>query len=245
MFETTTAPSRFRNVLLALACLAMGALGGWLVQWAGPGNRAQTEKVVHDYLMAHPEILPKAMQELQRRETAGQLSGIRADVERAWPGQALGNPQGKVTLVEFTDFACTYCRHSVADIEAMIAADPELRVVIRQWPILAPESVDAARMGLAAAEQGKYAAFHKAMFAAGRPDAQTIAAAARAAGVDIARAEQAMRQPKYEQELARNSELARSLGFNGTPSWVVGDQILAGAVGKDKLTEAVAAAKGG
>jgi protein-disulfide isomerase len=147
-----------------------------------------------------------------------------------------------VTLVEFTDFGCTYCRQSVADIEALIAANPDLRVVIRELPILSPQSADAAKMALAAAEQGKYAAFHRAMFAAGRPGPETIAAAAKAAGLDMDRARKTIADPRVEAELERNVDFARQLGFNGTPSWIAGEQLLSGAVGKDRLAEAIEAA---
>ena len=99
-------------------------------------------------------------------------------------------------------------------------------------------------MGLAAAAQGKYAAFHKAMFAAGRPDKAAIEAAAKAAGVDLAKAQQAMADPRCEAELNRNIELARQLGFNGTPSWVIGDNLLSGAVGEARLAKAIAEVRG-
>ena len=97
-------------------------------------------------------------------------------------------------------------------------------------------------MALAAAEQGRYAAFHRAMFAGGRPDAASIDAAARAAGLDMARAQKALAGTRISAEINRNVELARQLGFSGTPSWVVGDQILSGAVGKDQLAKAIATA---
>jgi protein-disulfide isomerase len=155
----------------------------------------------------------------------------------------LGNPAGKTVLVEFTDFACTYCRQSVADVEALVRENPDLKVVIREFPILSPLSADAARMGLAAAVQGKYAAFHHAMFEAGRPDPAAIAAAARAAGLDAAKAKALIATPEIEAELNRNVDFARQLGFNGTPSWVVGDEILSGAVGKERLAEAIAKAR--
>jgi protein-disulfide isomerase len=233
------------TLIVAAACLIVGAGGGWFWQsHNGVANKAQIEQVVHDYLMEHPEVLPDAMQALQKKQDAKQLAGVRADVEKVWPGQVLGNPNGKVTLVEFTDFACTYCRHSVEDVEAMIAANPDLRVVVRQLPIITPESADAARMGLAAAAQGRYALFHKAMFAIGRPDKAGIEAAAKAAGVDLAKAQAAMADPRYENELARNIEIARQLGFSGTPSWVIGDRLLSGAVGQEKLAKAIAEARG-
>lgn len=242
-------PSNHRTLLIAIACVAAGLALGWgWQQWrqsADPasalssGDRAAIEQVVHDYLIEHPEVLPKAMEALQRKENASALSGIRGDVMKEWPGQVLGNPAGKVTLVEFTDFACTYCRQSEADVDALIRANPELKVVIRQLPILSPESADAAKWGMAAAEQGKYSAFHHAMYAAGKPDARTIEAAVRAAGLDMARAQKAIADPRLEAELGRNMELARQLGFNGTPSWVVGDTLLSGAVGKERLAAAI------
>jgi len=243
---TTTETRRpLSTIVVAAVCLIVGAGGGWFWQsHRGVANKAEIEQVVHDYLLEHPEVLPDAMQALQKKQDAKQLAGVRTEVETAWPGEVLGNPAGKVTLVEFTDFACTYCRHSVEDVDALIAANPELKVVVRQLPIIAPESADAARMGLAAAAQGKYALFHKAMFAAGRPDKAGIEAAAKAAGVDLAKAQAAMADPRYENELNRNIEIARQLGFSGTPSWVVGDRLLSGAVGQEKLAKAIAEVRG-
>jgi protein-disulfide isomerase len=201
------------------------------------------EQVVHDYLMEHPEVLPKAMAELERRQNATQLSGLRGDVERAAMGTVLGNPNGKVTLVEFTDYACGYCRRSVADVDGLIAANPDLRVVVRELPILTPASTDAAKMAIAAAAQGRYAQFHKAMFESGHPDPQTIAAAARAAGLDMAAAQKTIADPATEAELVRNLDLAKQLGFSGTPSWVVGKEMIGGAVGPDRLAEAIKGAR--
>lgn len=247
---------RRRTLLFALLGLLLalaGGLTGWFWQSqrmmdnpAGKyaaADRAAIEQVVREYILAHPEILPEAMENLQKRETARQLAGVRGDIEKPFPGAVLGNPDGKVTLVEFTDFACTFCRQSVAEVEALIAANPDLKVVIREFPILSPASEDAARMALAAAEQGRYAAFHRAMFAAGRPDAASIEAAARAAGLDMERARRVIADPRIAAELKRNHELARQLGFNGTPSWVVGKQVISGAVGKDVLAKAIAEAR--
>lgn len=234
-------------ILGALGIALLGAFGGGYWQSysgsVGSGEKAQIEGVVREYILEHPEILPEAMDRLRAREAKKQLAAVAGDVENPFPGVVLGNPQGKITLVEFSDFACTYCRSSVADVEALIAANPDLRVVIRELPILIPASADAARMGLAAGEQGKYAAFHKAMYAAGRPDAQTIEAAARVAGLDMARARKVAADPKLNAELSRNVAMARQLGFDGTPAWVVGDRIFSGAVGRDALTEAVNSAR--
>lgn len=239
------------GILLLLLGAAIFAGWRWQHETADPaarlasGDRAAIEKVVHDYILDHPEILPQAMENLQQRENARLLASIGDAVHTPFPGAVLGNPDGKVTLVEFTDFACTFCRQSVAEVEQLIAANPDLRVVIRELPILSPQSADAARMGLAAAEQGKYPAFHRAMFAAGRPGPETIAAAAQAAGLDMNRARRTIADPKVAAEITRNMDFARKLGINGTPSWVAGDRLLAGAVGKEKLSEAIAQARKG
>lgn len=229
----------------AVVIALLGAVAGW--QWQANrsgGSKTEIEQVVRNYLLEHPEVLPEAMERLRQKETQQQLSSVADDLERPFPGAVLGNPQGRIVLVEFSDYACTYCRRSVADVDALIAANPDLKVVLRELPILSPASTDAAKMALAAAEQSKFSAFHKLMFAAGRPDAQTIEAAARAAGMDLARARRVIADPKIEAELARNLELARALGFDGTPGWVVGEQILVGAVGRERLAEAIAKAAG-
>ncbi|MEJ2409695.1 MAG: DsbA family protein [Novosphingobium sp.] len=214
-------------------CLALVGAGGWY------GGRKAVEHIVHDYIMENPEILPQAMDELQRRQNARQLAGVRSTVETPFPGAVLGNPNGKVTLVEFTDFACGYCRQSLPDVKNLIARNPDLRIVVRELPIISPQSPDAAKMGLAAAEQGKYPAFHDAMFAAGQLDPETIEAAAKKAGLDMDRARKVAASPAVEDEINRNLDLARSLGFSGTPSWIAGDRLITGAVGIDQLSQAV------
>ncbi|MBN8501824.1 MAG: DsbA family protein [Sphingomonadales bacterium] len=237
-----TLPLALSAVLLLLAG---GAAGYTYAHTSGASgvDKAAVEATVREYILTHPEILPEAMENLRSKDTGKELAAAGDRLETPFPGMVMGNPQGTVTLVEFTDFACGYCRQSVPDVEALIAANPDLRIVVRELPIIAPTSPDAARWGLAAAEQGKYPAFHKAMFAAGRTDAASIEAAARAAGLDLDRARIFIKDPKVQAELVANMELARQLGINGTPSWVVGDQLLAGAVGAEALSKAVAAAR--
>jgi protein-disulfide isomerase len=239
------------RLIVALLLVGAGLLGGWLAHGyvarspvaspAAPADRAAVETVVHDYLLAHPEVLPEAMDRLRAKEDRAQVAGVRGELEAPFPGAVLGNPEGRTTLVEFSDFACGYCRQSVADVEALIAERPDVRVVMRELPILSPESADAARWALAAAEQGKYAAFRKALFANGRLSAATIASAAQSAGLDLARAKAAIAEPRIEAELKRNVEVARKLGFQGTPTWVAGGDVLSGAVGKAELMKAIGA----
>ena len=236
--QSTSPVAGWRLAFFALAFALLGGVIGWF--WQG----RHMEQVVHDYVLANPEILPQAMENLRKREDAKQLAGISADLKKPFPGAVLGNPQGKVTLVEFSDFACTFCRQSEAEVAALIQANPDLKVVIRQLPILSQASADAARMGLAAAKQGRYAAYHHAMYAAGRPDAANIEAAARSAGLDMARAQKDATDPAIAAEIDANVEFARKLGFEGTPSWVVGEEIHGGAVGLEVLAAAIKKARG-
>lgn len=225
--------------LLTIVLAVIGGFAGaaaW--DFSGLGGHA-----TRDYLYAHPEVLPEAINRYQARQRQAQLAPVRAQLETPFPGAVLGNPNGKLTLVEFSDYACTYCRQSVADVHKLIAANPDLRVVIREYPILRPESVDAARMGLAAAQQGKFAAYHDAMYALGPPSAETIARAAKEAGVDIAAADKAIASGIYDSFLKTNIALANRIGVDGTPGWVIGDQVIAGAVGLGALGEAVKEAR--
>ncbi len=235
-------------LFLALAgavLLALGVVAGWQFEHRRSASIAAADigPAVRAYLLEHPEVIPEAIERLRHKEAGQQLSAIAGKLVTPFPGAVLGNPGGTVTLVEFTDFACTYCRRSVADVDALIAANPDLKVVVRELPILTPQSAVAARWGLAAAEQGLYGAFHRAMFAAGRPDEQGIAAAASAAGLDLDRARKVIADPRINAEIAANLRYAQMLGFEGTPSWVIGDQVISGAVGRDALGAAIEAAR--
>ena len=228
----------FRS-FLAVAAIALvgGFAGSALFSWSGLGH-AQTR----GYLLENPEILPQMAENYQKNEARKKLADVREDVTAPYPGAVLGNPEGSVTLVEFTDYGCGFCRMSREHVETLIAANPDLRVVIREWPIF--EGSDAAaKMALAAADQGRFPAFHDAMFEKGPPSSDSVLNAAAAAGLDLAAAEQFMQTQQAEGELAKNMALARQLGFSGTPSWVVGDQVLEGAVGPDALQEAIDAAR--
>lgn len=227
-----------RWFLTLIVALAAGFAGAAL--WGAAGLGGHTTR---DYLLANPEVLPEAMDVLQQREQLARIEPLRSELEAPFPGAVLGNPQGSVTLVEFSDYACTYCRQSAADVAALISADPDLKVVIREYPILSPESIDAARMALAAAQQGRYARFHDAMFRLGPPSEETIEAAAREAGVDLAQARAAIATGAFDSQLGANAQLAAQLGISGTPGWVIGDRLLNGAVGRKTMGEAIEEAR--
>jgi protein-disulfide isomerase len=228
-------PPRQLWLPLIAAALIGGVAGALLAEWRGGAS-------VRDYLLAHPQVLREAAEALRVADNAEALAPIRAEVERPFTGAVLGNPAGRHVLVEFTDYACTYCRRSIADVQGLIHRDPQLKVVIRELPILSPDSASAARMALAAARQGRYAQFHTALFAADGPSAANVMAAARSAGLDLARATRDAADPTIEAEIEANLAYARKLGFTGTPGWVAGKDVLTGAVGAEALAAALAKA---
>jgi protein-disulfide isomerase len=225
-----------------LATILLALLGGFAgaAAWDFTGLGGSSTRT---YLLAHPEVLPEAIGRYQTQQRQAQLAPVRDQLQIPFPGAVLGNPQGKVTLVEFSDYACTYCRQSVADVKQLIAANPDLRVVVREYPILRPESADAARMALAAAQQGKYSAYHDAMFRLGPPSKQTIEQAATESGVDLAAANKAIASGVFDSFLRSNIALADRIGINGTPGWVIGDQVIDGAVGQAALGQAIEEAR--
>jgi protein-disulfide isomerase len=225
--------NRWLYPLMALAGGLVGA--GAVAALDRPGDE------VRDYLLAHPEVIPEAMQKLQEREAGRSVSANRAAITTPFGSAFAGNPKGDVTLVEYYDYNCGYCRASLPAIRQLIAEDPKLRVVFRELPILAESSRSAARISLVAAAQGKFNAFHDALYAGGRVSDASIAAAAKTAGVDTGRL--AALAPRIDAEIARNMETAARLGVTGTPSWVVGDRVLSGALPVEELKRAIAAAR--
>lgn len=202
-------------------------------------DRKATEAVVRAYILEHPEILTEAAQVLQQRASLERLESAGDALTKPFAGAFGGNPQGDVTLVEFTDYSCGFCRSSVADVKKMMANDKGLRVVYREVPILSPASREAAKWALAAAKQGKHQAFHDAMFAGDKPSDASIRFAARRAGLDMARAEADANSDAINAEIEANLAMMQKLGVGGTPTFVIGDQILEGALGYDALMDAI------
>ncbi len=226
--------STMRHTLLtALLALTFGFLGAAIWSYAGLADHR-----TRAFLLGNPDLLPQMVSAYEAQEAEKRLANLDDAVFAPFPGAVIGNPKGRKVLVEFTDYNCPYCEKSLSDVTRLVANDPDLKVVIREWPIF--EGSDAAsRMALAAALQGKYRAFHEAMFRLGDPDG-----AARAAGLDMARAAADAASEPVSTEIARNADLARSLGFSGTPAWIAGRKPIGGAVGHDALKAALDEADG-
>ena len=216
-------------------------LGG---RFGGGMSKSDVETVVAEYIRANPQIIPDALEAQRDREIAKAIDAIRPALEKPYAGAWAGHADGDVTMVVFTDYACGFCRASVPDIDRLVREDKRLKVVFRELPIIAPQSRDAALMALAAARQGKYDAFHHAMFAAGSLSPAAIAAAAEKAGVVTdGSADVTANEALFQRELDSNLAIATQLQLNATPTWVIGNQLLQGQVGHDALKRAIAAAR--
>jgi protein-disulfide isomerase len=228
------------SLAAGVAGLVFGA-GAMMLAGGGSvavSDKAAIEQVVREYILSHPEIIRDAARLLQEREVAEVVEMNRAALEKPYAGAWAGAENGDVVLVEFFDYACGYCRKSNADVERLLREDKKLKVVWREWPVLGEPSVAAAEASLAAARQGKFKPFHDKLFELGRPTEAAVAAAKSAAGVGAESPRQSGRS-----EIEGNYQLAQAIGATGTPVFVVGDQVLQGAVGYDALKKAIATAR--
>ncbi len=193
------------------------------------------EQRVVDYLVKKPDAVAESLKRQrtsQNDEIRRLIAAYAADIFDDPATPVGGNPQGDVSLVEFFDYNCPYCRRVAPTLVEIEAGDPKLRVVYKEWPILGPGSEAAARAALAAQRQGKYVAFHKALMqASGQANESKVLEVAAQIGLDIERLKQDMQAPEIATAIERNMELARALRITGTPSFVIGDQVLRGAAG--------------
>jgi protein-disulfide isomerase len=207
----------------------------------------QVKKLALEAILENPEIIMKAVEILQQREKEQAASGantVRLEVESDPNAPNLGNLEGDVTVVEFFDYNCPYCRSAGQTVQALLAADENVRVIYREWPILGDDSVMAARAALAAREQGKYEAFHWALMnGEGRVTEALIFKVARDLGMDVAQLEADMVSPAVEAHIALSNALAQQLGFTGTPAFIVGDKTAPGMLNLDEIAMLVAEAR--
>ncbi|MBY0520193.1 MAG: DsbA family protein [Sphingomonas sp.] len=231
-------------VAAASALLGAGAVAGiGRLSGAAPEGRAGIERVVHDYVLAHPEIIPEAMELMRDRETGRAIAAAGPAILTPYGSAWAGNPKGDVTIVEYFDYNCGFCRTSLTTIARLIASDPKLRVIFRELPVLSEESRTAARLSLVAAEQGKFQAFHEALYAGGQITPQSLDGAVRAAGMDPAAATAAAAHPRIETEIQTNLATAQRLGMTGTPSWIIGDHVVSSALPIEELQRQIAKAR--
>jgi protein-disulfide isomerase len=239
------------------ACVGVAALETFYrYNGAGGGvSRPELHKIIRDYIVSNPEVLQEAMAEFEKRQTVADAEKARDAIKRNAelifnsPRQIVtGNKNGDVSLVEFFDYNCPYCKQAMADLNTLESSDDKLRIVYKEFPVLGPGSTEAAQVAVAIRMQDpsgeKYLAYRKALLSArGQADRTRALAVARDVGADMARLETDLASPEIKATLDENFKLAEQLGLNGTPSYVVGQEIAIGAVGLPNLREKIRLAR--
>ena len=229
-----------RNLLAAAAMSAMLAVPSMASSGEfSPTQRDEIGSIVREYLLKHPEVLREAFEALELKQNATGLAAAADKLYRASGDLIAGNPDGDIVLVEFFDYNCGYCKRSLPDVLQLISKNKDLKLIMKEWPILGAGSVYAARAALASRAQGKYWQFHLALLAERRVDETTVLGVAEKVGLDIERLKADMLSNEVLETIRDNGSTAELIGIQGTPAFVVGDQLFPGAVGYDKLTEAI------
>lgn len=216
-----------------------------------PADRAAIETIVHDYLLQHPEVIVEALQKLDAQDRAAKAQHVKqvaATEQAALYGDGYsfiaGNPKGDVTVVEFYDYNCAFCRQASETVRTLLKRDKNLRVVFKEWPIKGADSEAVARVAIAAARQAQFLAFHFALMASTeRVDEAQALDAAREAGLDMARLQRDMKSIDMKDVFTKNRALADKLGVEGTPSFLVSDTLIPGAAPLKEFTALIAEAR--
>lgn len=216
-------------------------------------DRTQVEGIVRDYLVKNPEIVVEMQAALEAKETEqkrvaalGAIKSSADDIYRSSADAVIGNPNGKTTIVEFYDYNCGFCKRALPDMQALTAADPDLRFVLKEFPILGPDSQRAHIVSQAFHRlmPAKYTEFHVALLGSeGRATEDTAIQLAVSLGADEAALRAEMAKPEIMATFQKSFELAEKLAITGTPSYVIGDEVVFGAMGEQVLTEKIAAAR--
>jgi protein-disulfide isomerase len=236
-------------VLLLAAPLAADEFSGT--------QKDEIERIIKDYIISHPEVLQEAIAELDKRQATADAEkakvAVASNAETIFNSTrqvVLGNPKGDVTMVEFFDYNCGFCKRAMADMMEMLKDDPKLKVVLKEFPVLGPGSVEAAKVAVAVRMQDKtgkkYLEFHQKLLGGrGQADKARAIAVAKEVGMDMTRLDKDMASEEIKASIDESLKLAETLGLNGTPSYVVGGDIVIGAVGLDALRIKVAMARCG
>jgi protein-disulfide isomerase len=244
------------RVFSAFVLILAGLVGCGTLPTGGCKPPAEiTDDAIHDYLVVrHPEVLREMSQALRDRQQATQAAQAREAlaangnaVYRDAADPVVGNPDGDVTVVEFFDFECPFCKRLAPELKRLYAGDAGVRVVYKQFPILGPVSVAAAKAALASAKQGRYEAFHDALMADQTPEHQLteqhLLEVASSVQLDIAKLQADMASSEIEAKIAATTALARQIGLSGTPGVIIGETLVPGAMSFEALKTAVAAAR--
>jgi protein-disulfide isomerase len=248
---------RFAGAAMA-ACLMLAPAAPVAAQQFSVPQKTEIEQMIRDYIVSHPEVLQEAIAELDKRQAAADTEKARAAVAgnaealfNSTRQVVLGNPKGDVTMVEFFDYNCAFCKRALPDMVELLKDDPKLKVVLKEFPVLGPGSVEAAKVAVAVRMQDKggkkYLDFHQKLLGGSRGpvDKARALAVAKDVGMDMTRLDKDMASDEVKVSLEESLKLAETLGLNGTPSYIIGSDVVVGAVGLDALRAKVSFARCG
>jgi protein-disulfide isomerase len=242
----------FASTALAFSLFAGPALTEAVAQSVTPAQKTEIEQLVRDYLLANPEIIREMAAKLEEKDKFAEeqvrTEGLKTNAKAvfALPGDAvIGNPKGDITIVEFMDYNCGWCKRSVGEMAELIKADPQVRVVLKEFPIFGAGSEYAARAALAAKNQNKYWELHQALFAheGGQVEEAVVDRIAGAVGLDVAKMKQDMMAKDILETITANQELGRALAINGTPAFVIDSEVVPGYLPMAGLQEKLTAVR--
>jgi protein-disulfide isomerase len=238
------------RLLATLVLAAVLAAPGARAQGFTAQQRGEIETILRDYLLKHPEMIEELQALAQSEKIRKAIAENRETLLNSQRHVTLGNPKGDITLVEFFDYNCGYCKRALDDMLTLLRTDPNLKVVLKEMPVLSQGSLEAAQVAAALAMQDKsgkrYLDFHQRLLGGrGQADKARALAVAKEAGADMARLEKDMASAETRAALEESLKLAETFGIQGTPSYVVGNEVLIGAVGLKELQAKIASARCG
>jgi protein-disulfide isomerase len=242
-----------RRALAALFLLAFALHLPAAAQTFAPDQKKAIEDIVRAYILKNPEIIREAVEALQAKEQQSTeerrieaMAKLKSELVSDATSPVLGNPAGDVTVVEFFDYRCPYCKRTDPVVDQLVKEDGRIRRVMKEFPILGPESLFASRVALAARTQGKYEAVHKLLInAKGALDQDTVMKLAKESGVDMDQLKRDLKSPAIDEALKKNRDLAGALEITGTPAFIIGTEFVPGAADLDTLKAIVARARKG
>lgn len=243
--------------LFAATLILVAGINGAAVRAAEPqfgdAQKQELHKIIRDYLIKNPEVIREAIEALERQQQEQQTAQARQSIRlnadllyRSERGFVVGNPAAKITMVEFFDYNCGYCKRSLDDVVTLVESDSNLKLVLKEFPILGAGSVFAARAAIASKKQKKYWEFHLAMMKnRGAINEEQVIAIAGEVGLDVDKLRADMDDPEVSATINESMELANAVGINGTPAFVIDDRLIPGALGLDGLRAQIAEVRDG
>lgn len=242
------------KTLITAALLVCTPLSTFAADTLSAGQKTEVEQVVREYLLKNPNVIVEAINELQRRDEAAAaqkqrdtMKNMSAELTSSPNDPVMGNPDGDVTMVEFFDYRCGFCKRVFDDVQTLLKEDGNIRYVLKEFPILGDDSVFASRAAMAVwlNQKSKYAAFHTAMMSSkGALSNDKVMELAKASGVDTTALPEQMNDPKVDETLSSTQAQAQALGLTGTPAFIIGSNVAPGAIPLVAMKQLVDAARG-